>query len=695
MSEPTPIRPDPSRPAVEQPEKGGDRLESDRLKTYPTAKLPVAKRLEPAAKDEVVRLKSSRVISKSYRVLELPPPPVIVPPRPDRAETDDGHRDTLPEGLTAPPERPPEPSIELGALQIRTPGKRNFLRRGVRIPPRWEQWLADPQRRNSVGVGLSLAIHVAIVVLLALVLRVPTRTPATEPIQARTVQPAGGETAPEKQDRVVQMPESMVRQLTAGALETVAIEPPADLGSETSDLKSNTAAPGPDEQKAKIEPPLKTTAESNAPQTGSEPRRMGEAGLEPHPTGKTGWEAYPTGEAGSEAHPMGKTGWEAHPTLPPGGAAQDPVPGMAGGSGMPPDLLRAIDTLMQGKLKRRTPGGRSEGVRYKGGTTQSEEAVERALGWLAAHQRQDGSWNFNHLTEACQHYCTNPGSEGSTTASTGLALLPFLGAGYTHKEGTFRDVVQHGLDYLKSRGVRISYGNDLRDGSMYGHALATIALCEAYGMTRDADLKEAAQGGLDYIAYAQDGNTGGWRYNPGEPGDTTVTGWMLMALKSGQMARLEVKSPTIISVERFLDSVQNKDGSQYGYQSRQCRPPTTAVALLCRMYTGWRRDNPGLVQGVANLNAWGPLKDSLYYDYYATQVLFHWAGPEWDTWNAKMREHLISTQEREGHPSGSWYFESQQSAAGGRLYNTAVATMILEVYYRFMPLYGEDAVEQR
>ena len=125
--------------------------------------------------------------------------------------------------------------------------------------------------------------------------------------------------------------------------------------------------------------------------------------------------------------------------------------------------------------------------------------------------------------------------------------------------------------------MRISYGNDLRDGSMYGHALATIALCEAYGMTHDAELKEAAQGALDYIGYAQDNNTGGWRYNPGEPGDTTVTGWMLMGLKSGQMAGLSTRSPTIFAAQRFLNSVQNADGSQYGYQSRKPRPTTRTV----------------------------------------------------------------------------------------------------------------------
>ena len=214
-------------------------------------------------------------------------------------------------------------------------------------------------------------------------------------------------------------------------------------------------------------------------------------------------------------------------------------------------------------------------------------------------------------------------------------------------------------------------------------------------MTRDAELKEAAQGALDYIAYCQDNNTGGWRYNPGESGDTTVTGWMLMALKSGEMARLDVHSPTISAAQRFLDSVQNPDGSQYGYQTRKPGPATTAVGLLCRMYTGWRRDKPGLIQGVAHLNTWGPSADCLYYDYYATQVLFHWAGPEWDAWNRKMRQRLIATQESAGHQNGSWYFESKQSAAGGRLYNTAMATMILEVYYRFMPLYGGEAIETK
>src|SRR5262249_54143412 len=124
--------------------------------------------------------------------------------------------------------------------------------------------------------------------------------------------------------------------------------------------------------------------------------------------------------------------------------ASESPPGLGNGTTAGPDLQQAADASMQGKFNRRTPDGRSEGVRYAGGSPQSEEAVERAIRWLVAHQRPDGSWSFNHLSEACQHYCTNPGSEPSTTAATGMALLPFLGAGYTHKKGEFQGVVQHG-----------------------------------------------------------------------------------------------------------------------------------------------------------------------------------------------------------------------------------------------------------
>jgi len=358
----------------------------------------------------------------------------------------------------------------------------------------------------------------------------------------------------------------------------------------------------------------------------------------------------------------------------------------------PTDLTLQTDTSVAGLLAGRGRDARAAMARTGGGTPQSEGAVERGLKWLRAHQREDGSWHFNHHKSSCQGLCGNPGSEASTTAATAMVLLPFLGAGYTHTQGQYQDVVRQGIYYLMKRTMVTPHGNDLQDGTMYAQGLATIALCEAYAMTKDPDLKDLAQGAIDFICYAQDRNGGGWRYTPGEPGDTTVTGWQLMGLKSGQMAGLHVPRPTIYLVHRFLDGVESHSGAQYGYMDPQPRRATTAIGLLCRMYTGWRRDHPVLPRGVALLDEWGPSETNMYFNYYATQVMHHWHGPEWERWNPKMRDYLIGTQAGAGHEAGSWYFPDRHGDKGGRLYNTAMAVMILEVYYRYMPLYRQQAV---
>ena len=179
----------------------------------------------------------------------------------------------------------------------------------------------------------------------------------------------------------------------------------------------------------------------------------------------------------------------------------------------------------------------------------------------------------------------------------------------------------------------------------------------------------------------------------------TVTGWQLMALKSGQLAKLEVPSPAIGLVLKFLDSVQFDGGARYGYMMPTARDKdhesTTAVGLLCRMYTGWHRDNPALYRGIGHLSKWGPSESNMYYNYYATQVLHHWEGPEWQEWNRRMRDYLVATQATEGHEAGSWYFSDPYGNAGGRLYNTALAILTLEVYYRYLPLNGMEAVRDQ
>ncbi len=374
-------------------------------------------------------------------------------------------------------------------------------------------------------------------------------------------------------------------------------------------------------------------------------------------------------------------------------------PGREHPLGLDPSKLTLDDNSPRGGgLEGRGQEARARLLPIRGGTPQSEAAVGRGLKWLAYHQRDDGSWNFNHHSNRCRD-CGNPGAEASTTAATALALLPFLGAGHTHASEEYGEVVQRGLYYLNNKASFGPAGADLREGTMYGQGLAAIALCEAYAMSHETTLKGLAQQSINFVVHAQDKKGGGWRYQPGQPGDTTVTGWQLMALKSAQMAKLNVPSTTFFMVEQFLDSVSSEYGSRYGYLSalsplsqRNSGKTTTAIGLLSRMYTGWRRGRPALVRGVSLLDEWGPSKTDMYFNYYATQVLCHWGGPQWERWNPKMREHLIAMQATGGHEAGSWYFPDRHGDKGGRLYNTAMAVMILEVYYRYMPLYDREAI---
>ncbi len=356
------------------------------------------------------------------------------------------------------------------------------------------------------------------------------------------------------------------------------------------------------------------------------------------------------------------------------------------------ELLEATNTPSGGGFEGRTQEQRARLVAARGGTQASEAAVERGLAWLVAHQRQDGSWRLNHQEGVGNCNCPHPGKVGTSTGATALGLLPFLGAGYTHQQGKHKETVDRALYYLTGRMIDTARGGDLQEGTMYSQGIAAIALCEAFAMTGDEDLRPYAQKAIDFIVHAQHPR-GGWRYHPGAPGDTTVTGWQVMALKSARMAGLFVPSPTTELAKDYLDSVQDPGGVFYGYLKPGKDSGATSVATLLRMYLGWQRYDSRLQGAYAFLANQGPSTSDMYFNYYATQVLHHHHGSDWERWNIRMRDFLVARQSSSGHTKGSWFFTDRHGEAGGRLYTTAICTMILEVYYRHMPLYGEEAVE--
>jgi len=373
--------------------------------------------------------------------------------------------------------------------------------------------------------------------------------------------------------------------------------------------------------------------------------------------------------------------------------------------------------------------GRSSATRQRmveegGGNQASEAAVARGLEWLSLHQATDGHWS---LHEFARHGRDKPIGEpgkvigcncGDTTnrrddiAGTAFAMLPYLGAGMTHKstkasnQKDYSKVCQLGVNFLMhEQGKNGFYG-----GGGYSHGLATIVMCEAFGLTSDPLLKQSCQKAINYIVDAQDTVGGGWRYSPKQPGDMSVTGWMIMALKSGQMSGLTIPPKTLKMAEKFLDSVEvkgNGDGYGSGLYSYLpgggATPTMTAAALLCRMYLGINPKNLGLIKGVDYLKKYPPgVTGNKYYEYYSTQVFHHMGGDAWDFWNkgpegkTGIRDHYVNTMDQgvapKGHQIGSWKPDPRGGHAndGGRIMSTGLTVLALEVYYRHLPLYRRD-----
>lgn len=373
-----------------------------------------------------------------------------------------------------------------------------------------------------------------------------------------------------------------------------------------------------------------------------------------------------------------------------------------------PDLQRVKTniTVSRGPLMSfaaRDPRVRAEIVRKEGGTTITEAAVARGLRWLASVQNHDGGWN---LREYNRHPDKNNSSD---IMGTSLALLPMLGAGQTHEFGTYKQNVAEGLAWLLDNQLP---NGDLRAGydgeaGMYAHGQAAIVLCEALAITGDQKFLEPAQKAIQFIEAAQH-SRGGWRYRPGQEGDTSVFGWQMMALQSARApgVELEVDDSTLKLADYFLDNVtvsarfKNRrrtplpKGSAYCYQrGKSATPAMTAEAILCRMYLGWKKSDPRLSQAVKWLitDHFPTSQDrNLYYWYYGTQVMHHYGGEPWEKWNRKMRELLISSQDTRGTNAGSWNPNRfRWGSKGGRIYTTSLAVCTLEVYYRHLPLFKQ------
>ncbi len=353
-----------------------------------------------------------------------------------------------------------------------------------------------------------------------------------------------------------------------------------------------------------------------------------------------------------------------------------------------PNQLASPDWLFH-----RTGERRQQLLDEFGGTEASEAAVGKALKYLAKLQEKNGQWTL--ITD--QHQPIGRFGHPVDTGVTGLATLCFLAANHRPDvDGPYREVVDRALKYLLDRQQN---NGDLRGskGNMYNQAIATLALAEAAAMTEAEHYRQAARLGAMYIIKAQNSKHGGWRYKPrSNDGDTSVLGWQILALHSVEQLDTAIPAQTREQTFNWLNAVKaGQHGVQARYQPKgdtKVTPAITAQAALSRMLLGERLTDQQRQMIAGNLLRQSPGrgKANYYYYYYASLVMMQIGGDAWSQWNDLARNHLVTKQVAKGKLAGSWSTNSEWGIKGGRIYTTAMATLTLQVYYRYLPMYRVD-----
>jgi hypothetical protein len=320
-------------------------------------------------------------------------------------------------------------------------------------------------------------------------------------------------------------------------------------------------------------------------------------------------------------------------------------------------------------------GGRVNLVALGGGGSNTEDAVLKNLVWLSARQNADGAWTSSLATEA---------GTLSTVGTTALALLNFVGAGYSHLSKDtyggvcFGDVVRKGFQYLIAQQATDG-GIGPREGDRtLNHALGALALSEAFGLTGADILKSYAQTAANFVAACASPDGGWHRRDRSLQGELLATVFAVMALKSAQLSGLS-GSPTVAAgASRFLNGALDENGLCDSPTRARVAGGMTSILFL----NGSKADGRLVGAGdhiLRRLPAWDE-GDFLGW-YFTSLALFQYdgpSGPRWKRWSQPVKDTLVTNQARDG----SW------TVQGESIVHTALAGLTLEIYYRYANVFG-------
>ncbi len=387
------------------------------------------------------------------------------------------------------------------------------------------------------------------------------------------------------------------------------------------------------------------------------------------------------------------------PTLPPSQVAQPPVEYSPQPAEFDSVAIVKSPVIMKGIYGSRSPGARGQAMERYGGSG-TEGAVLRALRWLKKTQAPDGSWAKDK------------------PSMTALALLAYLAHGDTPASPEFGYTVEKAIYFLvESQNADGHFkGADDHD---YTQPIVAYALCEAYGLTKVPQLLEAAEKAIKIVVAGQNMH-GGFNYNLKGPtedrNDLSYIAWCVQSLKAAKMAYVEVEGLEEAMKKSVAGVKKNYSGADgyggFGYASA-ARSGLSGAGVLCLQFLGRAADRETkdalafLEQAVFS---WEKEKidgthqgDPIYYWYYLTQAKFQSGGPTWTAWNKQFSPTLMQHQDvvgkeasgyvdHEGKPQeiGSWMpppGANMHGAANNPTFSTVLCTLMLEVYYRYLPTF--------
>ncbi len=388
-----------------------------------------------------------------------------------------------------------------------------------------------------------------------------------------------------------------------------------------------------------------------------------------------------------------------------GGAGNNTAIGIGGGGGMP--------------ARYRGRGTRGGGGAGAGGAP-VRTAVDAALLWLRAHQDGDGRWDCDEFMkhDGGARPCDGAGDPLHDVGVTGLALLAFLGDGSTLRSGPHCDVIKRGVDWLRAQQDADTgcLGTASSQHFIYDHTIATLALCEAQGLSRYRTLKPAVQKSLDYLQ-AHRNPYGTWRYQPRSgDNDMSVTGWAIMALLSGHEFGFAVDRRALQLADAYIDELTDAEGrvgylvrgglssrhvgrhaAQFPVDRNECM---TGVGLLCKVLlrdsekAAQKRDpktDPTLQRLLAVIMrkkpAWHSDATGSSLDFCAwyagSYAVYQMGEPHWAQWSRALNDAVLKRQRSDACFAGSWDPVDAWGDDGGRVYATAILALTLQAYYRY------------